>query len=162
MNRNKDLGRDSATAPGRSGDQVSPPDRAELGALFERVMAATGPDREIDCAIALALDGFFLAEPRYPGAPIMYGYVDADGSRVEPGQSPTQLVRTYTDSVDAALALIRRLKPGYQINISDYGETAGADASLGARGYGLTNHAATPALALILALLRALQSQQEV
>ena len=76
---------------------------AEVAALCE---ATTAPSRKIDIAIGLAVGGFYVAEPRYPGAQPMYGYVDGDGNHVEPGNgSPDRLIPYYTGSLDAAYRL---------------------------------------------------------
>jgi hypothetical protein len=77
-----------------------------LDVLAARVEAATGPDRELDCAIAVAAMGFFECEPRWPGGPIGYGYIDEDGARVEPGHGGDQLVKRFTASLDAAMTLV--------------------------------------------------------
>lgn len=75
--------------------------------LSDRIEGAGEGSRELDAEIGLAHDGFYLAEPRYPGAERMYGYIDADGSRVEPGNgAQDRLIPAYTTSVDAALTLL--------------------------------------------------------
>lgn len=77
-----------------------------LDELAGRVEKLTGPCRETDAAIGLATGRFFLGEPRYPGAARMYGYVDENGSRVEPGNgSHDSLIPRYTASIDAAMTL---------------------------------------------------------
>jgi hypothetical protein len=77
-----------------------------LLALAERCETATGPDRELDVAIGLT-GKFYVAEPRYPSAEPMIGYVDEDGVRVEPGNGEQdRLVPCYTASIEAALTLI--------------------------------------------------------
>lgn len=81
-------------------------DKQALLALADRCEQATGADRELDVAIAVAACGFFVAEPRWEGGPTGYGYVDAEGSRVEPGHGGMQLVRKFTRSLDAAMTLI--------------------------------------------------------
>jgi hypothetical protein len=78
----------------------------ELLQLAERVEAASGPDRSLDCAIAVAALDFFEVAPKWEGGPIGYGYIDADGCRVEPGHGGDQLVRPFTTSLDAAMMLV--------------------------------------------------------
>lgn len=74
--------------------------------LRKRMAGLTGPDRATDCDIAVALDGFFVDGEKY-GEPA-YCYTDTGGGQVSPGQSGDQLVRRYTASLDAALALVER------------------------------------------------------
>lgn len=79
----------------------------DLNDLADRVEKLEGPCRETDAEIALAIGRFYLAEPRYEGAGRMYGYVDQDGSRVEPGNgSGASLIPRYTASIDAAMTLV--------------------------------------------------------
>jgi hypothetical protein len=127
--------------------------------LADRVEAATGPDRELDAEIAVTALGFFVADPRYPGAPTAYGYVDEDGSRVEPGHGGKQLIRQFTSSLDAAMTLV---PVGWSVllfvaskhhstrcTLAGNGETIEASESI-------VVVAATPALALTSASLRAM------
>jgi hypothetical protein len=74
--------------------------------LASRCEQATGPDRELDAAIALEACGFYIAAPRYEGDPVAYGYTDKDGIRVEPGHGGMQLVPNFTASLDAAMSLV--------------------------------------------------------
>lgn len=75
--------------------------------LIERIERASEGSRELDVAIGLAVGGFFLAEPRCPGDEPMIGYVDKDGSRVEPGNgAQDSLVPIYTAGIDAAMTLV--------------------------------------------------------
>lgn len=78
---------------------------AALQALADSVENSK-PDREMDCAIAVAALGFFEVAPKWEGGPIGYGYIDADGCRVEPGHGGDQLVPRFTTSLDAALKLV--------------------------------------------------------
>lgn len=108
------------------------------------------PSRRLDCAIAVAIDGFFMQGERY-GEP-NYCYVDDAGSTVCSGQHGDMLVPRYTQSVDAALRLLTKVLPDFDWII---GHTNG----------GLTIHAQvgpnemvfgeTPALALCIAIVEA-------
>lgn len=69
---------------------------ATLSALLARVEAATGPDREIDLS---------LAALAYPKTPRSY-WADHTGHGAQ---------EEYTASVDAALALIERVLPGWTV-----------------------------------------------
>lgn len=130
---------------------------AELGGLLERVRMAKGADRGLDCLIAVALDGFFIDGEKY-GEPA-YCYI-RDGEQHRPGQSGDMLVRAYTSSLDAAVALVERVRPGWWWKIwSAHGEPAFACI----RGDGTPEFrqaGTTPALALLAALLASLQEGQ--
>ncbi len=81
-------------------------DKQRLLDLAARCEAATGPDRELDVAIALSLPGFFNAGPYYDGAKDRIGTIDVDGNKSIPGNDPLMLVRHYTASLDAAMSLV--------------------------------------------------------
>ena len=81
--------------------------------LIAALEMATGPSRELDCAIAVTIDGYYEIPPKWEGGPVGYGYVEDDGKRyVEPGHGGDQLVPHYTASIDAAVALVNRVLPG--------------------------------------------------
>lgn len=77
--------------------------------LIARLEAAEAGSRELDADIGVLIGGYYVAEPRYEGAPVAYGYVDADGRRIEPGHGGDQLIPPFTTSLDAALALASRV-----------------------------------------------------
>ena len=138
-------------------------------ALADRCEAATGPDRELDCAIGCAVAGFFVCKPRWEGAPVSYGQVDADGSRSEPGTGGDWMVPRYTASLDAAMTLAPK---GWFMQLSDWQAPIlrahgpwqaifTLDRDDFRRGFDARcDHAATPALALCAAALRALATQE--
>lgn len=132
---------------------------SKLSELRERVEGASGPDRKLDALIAVAIGGFFLAPRRFEGEEPRYGYIDANGTEVLPGNSGDQLVPRLTASIDAALALVERLHPDVGVVLSlDREEPRLARASLvGERIIG--QNAATLPLAILSALLRALDQQ---
>lgn len=110
---------------------------ADLKALRERIAALKEPDRETDCEIAVALDGYFEAPPPYEGGPRTFGYVDTEGARVTPGLGGDGEVPRYTASLDAALALVERLLPGWGRQVGSplskpagYGDAVGFYASV--------------------------------
>lgn len=82
-------------------------DSKALLALAERCEAATGADRELDAAIALAqCDKFFNAGPKHEGGRDRIGVI-VGGDRCVPGNgAPDWLVPRYTASLDAALTLV--------------------------------------------------------
>ena len=79
----------------------------DIAALLERVRAAKGPDYEIDCEIAQALE-------------FETTFSEDDGScfvRFQPGALIMLPVPSYTASVDAALALVERKLPGAEMKL---------------------------------------------
>lgn len=131
----------------------------DLTSLIEKLQKAGGPDRELDCQIAVAVDGFYELPPKWEGGPVGYGYTDAEGTPIHPGHGGDQLVRQYTLSIDAAASLAKRVLPNWQINLSIFHDTL-AEASFGNREAPHARSLATkPALAICLATLRALQQK---
>lgn len=136
--------------------------------LVERVTKATGPDREIDVAICLALSyiGCFPA-PLNLRRSDDAGWLDYEADEDGDGRlvDCTDVAPELTASTDAALALVERKLPGVWWIMSkgklSEGEALfacqllfGADESLA------IEDADTLPLAIILALLRALSSQE--
>lgn len=157
--------------------------RADLPALLERVKAATQADRELDAALfnALVDDSGRIAfkvsnwsvEPgsrldRYHDG-WLYGKGETD-------KYADNLPR-YSASTDAALELVERLLPGWFVLFNTGSVAPGAGSKVDTRpraelaepietkfgsGVGIRAqvHGATPALAILAALLSALISQQ--
>jgi hypothetical protein len=126
---------------------------SELSELLERVKAATGPDRELDDAIRHAIDG----------------------KMVEP-QLLWRETFPYTASIDDALALTERMLPGWAwcvqkiVGVPSRAPTQDCEADLwvpaakdaqivwaGKRRFRADG--ATPALAILAALLSALEAK---
>ena len=137
--------------------------------LIERCEKATTGDREIDKALAVSLDGFYTKpHPGWPDDPsfTLYCYIDDEGSPIEPGNAGDMLVPDYTASTDAALALMEKVLPNAQ-----WGKDVEADRPEAEIWYEpkprqpfrewdvVKASAPTLPLAIILAILRALQSQ---
>jgi len=80
----------------------------DLSNLIEKLQAATGPDRELDCEIAVALDGYFEVPPRFGRVAVDYACTRG-GETMLPGQGGDQLVPHYTASLDAVVELAERL-----------------------------------------------------
>lgn len=125
-------------------------DRETLVGLRAKVAALSGPDREVDGSIALALGlapaGSFRLQ------------VIGDGGDFGTGPYDIWKSPSYTASIDAAVALIERLLPVWRglLDIGDWAPSGGYMARLeGADGHA-SAEGATPALALLLALLDAL------
>ena len=143
----------------------------DLTALIERVEKATGPDSALDVAIACT-----LLDARQHKA-----WNAANGLRPR-GAPPLpddvfwmRHARPYTSSLDAALALVGEILPGWfwragyvpnpqwinGINYYSWAHLSRTTASHCDREDEATGWAHTVPIAIILALLRALQSQQE-
>jgi hypothetical protein len=141
-----------------------------LTELREKVERATGTDREIDALIAVVLDGYFVLPAKFEGDGPRYGYIDTEGAEVIPGHAGDMLVRKYTSSIDAALALAERKLPGWTWSVDIHDRVEGnANGWAWARlatpnSLDFTTHRATaptPPLAILSALLRALESQEQ-
>lgn len=130
------------------GETAAPIQSADLSGIIERLEKATGPDRELDGDLHNAVYG--TAYIRAPAS--VTGFFTAVGDN----GCPT--VPYFTGSVDAAMVLAERVTAA-QINVTKYSDTI-AKASFGASGMQPVMHV-TPALALCLATLRALQSKGE-
>ena len=111
-------------------------DKARLTALVERCEAATGPDRGIDMAICIALNTGRKTDPRDPG--------------------PDR----FTGSIDAAVMLLPK---GKAWDLTCHGEATVYVPNVSGDGSDFqqwSTVAATPALALCAASLRALASKE--
>lgn len=112
-----------------------------LSDLIERVKKATGPDRELDAnvmnAIARKPSGRWLAED-------------------DPWQNKEDddLAPEVTSDLSAAVALTERVLPGCDWSLERYADNAWAFVS------GHSAEAPTPALALVLATLMAVQAKE--
>lgn len=144
-----------------------------IPSLIARVERAEGPDRELDAALYVALikpdqrpDD--LRYFRLPHISMDHMEMCAPGTYWLKQRSGASLLTapTYTASLDAALALVERVLPGCVWVVGqDWGAILtprGARASI---GYGKIDiadvYAPTPTLALILALLRAMEAQAQ-
>lgn len=136
----------------------------DIAALLERVEAATGPDHEIDCEIAQALE-FETTFSEDDGACFV---------RFQPG-ALMLVAPACTASVDAALALVERKLPGWTVvNLCEWDadvlrergpwlcilKQRGTQDDLRAAS-GRCDHAPSPALAIIAAALSALQALKD-
>lgn len=120
-------------------------DKAKLLALALRCEQATGPDRELDAQIA-PVQGLRVVDEGHPIGRMCY---DDIGS--------AQLMPRYTASLDSAMTLVPE-GWGFSVRRLCDGRSS-ATAYAPCTGNGLF-HAATPALALTAAALRALASEQ--
>jgi hypothetical protein len=135
----------------------------DLADLLARVEAAEGPNFELECSIfeALAMPTEWFGSPvtshfRMGGG---YGFNTSDGFRhLDCLKAPA-----YTASLDAALALVERVKPGWGVRMDIH--PGSTEASVEPRWKSLdvprdqsfwAATLPTPALALLAALLKAL------
>jgi hypothetical protein len=118
--------------------------RADVIALAERVERAAGADRELDAEIAVAVTPGMFCDGGY------VGFTGAGDMRPPPA---------YTASLDAAAALVPA-GCGYQLRRSPNGRTV-AYLWDGKGFWSPTVVAATPALALTAAALRAIAEEMQ-
>ena len=94
-------------------------DRAELEALLARVAGATGPDRDLDADLHEAFGGCAHRETEY--------YCIEDGNDTDSGFTCKRCgvdtygrsgdVKPVTASIDAAVALLDRVLPGWDFHL---------------------------------------------
>lgn len=144
----------------------------DISKLIERVEKATGPDRELDCRIAYTLD--FSVDGMGNSFRDFCDVFERDWAEISRRAEMHQSILSHnlprvTASIDSALALLERVRPGWVC------DTLGQDATgtLGdMRGIGWTaefsnglqscqGQAPTLPLAIILALLLSLQSEAD-
>lgn len=128
----------------------------DLDWLIEKIEGLEGPSREVDLAVAECL-----------GAGLEHTPTSFTGKIAWPGDTKCRPCPPYTTSFDAALALVDRLLPGAWYLIGK-GKTRAAEPLYGAQimfgsddVIGEGEHDASLAIALCLALFRALQSQEK-
>jgi len=118
--------------------------------LLERLEALTGPCRECDALIGVAL-GWFKSEPN-KGWPEKVDYIDIRGGQITyPGSGFDQLVPAYTASIDAAMTLVPEG--------CDKWAVSGRNAATVNERHAVVqwSYAATPAIALCIAALKVRQ-----
>lgn len=142
----------------------NPPDVHSLSELIARVEGATGPDRELDALVEIAARNEEARrtglEPKHWAKWVVSRdfWVEDPHTAYEPA--------SHTRSVDSALALIERVLPGWSWSVRRSGFGDPADAELWNprlqpsqyNSFQATNKFGSPALALILALLKALEA----
>jgi hypothetical protein len=129
--------------------------------LAERCEQAAGPDRELDAIISATLDGYTAIEERHGGWIVATGkgVMERSLGLIDPGKHSRNFTPQHHDtpayaaSLDAAMTLVPE---GMLWTVEQWAN--GATASVArTRPYesGKRYHAATPALALCAAALRA-------
>lgn len=147
-----------------------------LAELKERVSKATGPDREIDAMMCVALH--VTDDPNWiPPATNVWQYdrfggvgvYPPEGKRLgQPGYTDDQLVGSfrapaYTASLDAAVALVEKMLPGWSYGFAMRGDKLRREGCDDERAYAWLKNgdqadadAPTLPLAILSALLEAL------
>jgi hypothetical protein len=147
-------------------------DVQSLRGLKERCEKAVGLDRELDRDIGFALDGWFVQplEIQIPPSTLSMIHIPAtDGGYHIVSDHPGSEYTSFTESIEAAISLIEKLLPGWGYYFRKDSEGAYAEGCFAGLIYPKYNlvtagsaTAATPALALLAALLEALIAQAPV
>jgi hypothetical protein len=148
---------------------LEPTVNSAISELRERVEAATGADRELDALICVALhytgdpkfqpprERRWVADPRGFGA--VYPLPEQIGTGIDHGSIGDFICPSLTASLDAAIALVEKMLTGQDVLVGRISgkwlaEIGPRDSFKFERAY-----APTPALALIAALLKALEAR---
>ena len=118
-----------------------------MNSIIDRLEKATGGDRELDAAIFdIACGGLFWPENETL-------WVQVGWNRVP---------KAFTASLDAAIALVEKMLPGWgwMVERQPNGEAEAWLDEFGAYAYGRPVQGRTPAIALLIALFRALRGSQ--
>ena len=125
-------------------------DTEKLRELLERCEAATGPDRELDLHISRSL-GLLGHAAGLPDEAFLAAWL------------PACRFGRYTASLDASIALVERMLPGWDwlVSLSELGGREFCAVVEHWDGDEYVSHRPTAPLAILSALLRALISQAE-
>ena len=143
-------------------------ERTDIAGLIERLEAATGPDRELDAAIVAHFNNASVR--RYPpqtdfGPGARWQFWSLDGAHFLGSESKFP-VPPLTASLDAALAPVERLRPGWCWRVEKCPPTYLGPrgepfwATCGPPGAQEAAYGWTPAIALLIALLKSLETEQ--
>jgi hypothetical protein len=126
---------------------------SSLSTLLTRLRAATWPDRELDAEIEILFSPFLSDLPRSDAG----GWLHPAFGLVAPPQE-------YTSSIDAAVALAERALPGWYWSAyskDGYGLAHARMEEPEDTGRGTRADAPTPALALCIAIVEALEAKND-
>lgn len=130
-----------------------------IAEIIEKLEKAEGPDRDLDGAIAINLEGYFVDDDGW------YAYTDEVLNTVHSGNGKFLLVKKYTSSIDAAVQLCERVLPaancwgvdkderGFEAHVQLNGVKSGHWAKF-------AEHRSSAPIALCIAILRALQTKE--
>lgn len=113
--------------------------------LIERLEKADGPDRELDAKLARHL----------AGDPVDHWF------RLFGDWFTDRTIPSYTSSIDAAVALVERVLPGAEWEVTNTGRRPGATVISYERRVREGAYASTPAIAICIALLRAKEARAD-
>lgn len=122
---------------------------AHLVNLIERLEKAIGPDRELDWRIA---EKFDIPE-RWPTSALWPPFM--------PKSKYDKSIPAYSASIDAAVALVERVLPGWTWTLDSGSSTATLWEQDSAPEHLHQVRGATPSLALCLAILRAKEDRDD-
>jgi hypothetical protein len=132
--------------------------------LIERVEGATGPDREIGVTVLaslLAPTPVTISKSPFNGAWCAYEIDWKGKERLWQTPMPFRQMGCVTESLDAALALCERVLPGADWHLQTLPDgRAGFTAFIIQLDQIAVAVAPTPAISLILAMLKALQAKE--
>lgn len=123
--------------------------------ILTRLREAEGPDRELDRDIGLAIGGW-----RYEALGDLGEMLFVPEDATYYGDSPGAMYPSFTESIEASLALVERMLPGCAWEITTTGFKPGASIVVHGPRTMFGAYANTPALALIAALFTALQEKE--
>lgn len=131
----------------------------DLRPLLDRIEKAEGPDRELDLLIWVALVANPSKEYNWSDGVWFKDHGEKDRGPYWRACDHTKEAPFYTASLDAALALVERVRPGHWWSIEHVGGAppAGfAKARIFTPEVAYSASGSTPALALLSALIRSL------
>jgi hypothetical protein len=139
---------------------------SDLSSLIAEVEKADKPDRGLDAKISAVLEPHLFDAPGFtPIRPIPDFRYDPSENVIRfegGGLMDIRFFPPVTSSIDAAVSMAERVLPNWQINLSIFHDAL-SEASFGSRDhYREFTFAKTPALALVLATLRALDQKGSV
>lgn len=132
--------------------------------LLSRLQWLTAADREVDALIATTIGGY-VYEKRDNDRKAWYYPTDSGGWRRQLYSAFSDKLPAYTASLDATVALCERVLPGWKWGMRHNGEYL-PEASLVEFGFPFDEDAGrpvqgeTPAIALLIAILTALEARE--
>ena len=139
-------------------------ERTDIAGLIERLETATGPSKSLSRDIQCRVGGWYRRTPsegrtRHPT--FIHPNACRDGKPVYDSLHGTDIWREPPDvtaSLDAAMALVERVRPGAGWAVGKTPGGTGWARVFKAREY--YSEAPTPAIALLIALLKSLETEQ--
>ena len=127
--------------------------------IIKRLEDATGPDVELEGRIWCAANGYCFV--MWDGAGCVYK--EEPNGDIQHMRAITE--RRYTASIDAAIALVERMLPGWKIEIGIANDATcvlySHDYSVRESVFGPTGQSKTVPIAILIALFRALEAKEQ-